>query len=256
MRKDQSDILQNDEEHMIMPFIIEEMKSKIGTEKMVTGRQIVAALAKQMPTSERVVQKIINHIILNDIIPGLVTTAYGYYYVTTSEWELSVYMNHLEDMENEYQELREAIKRQRRSINEKPMQKIYDCPERDELTDAMHATFTISDETDMKHRVWTSMELEASGDYSLSEALEMQQVTMVDYEKYMNTYPAQPIEELTDKMHAEFTIDAETERRHAAYNVWILCGPEASLDKINEVAPMYGITGDVAASYFPSFGGL
>lgn len=55
MRKDQSDILQNDEEHCVMPFIIEEMKSKIGREKMVTCKEIVSAISKQWTTSERVV---------------------------------------------------------------------------------------------------------------------------------------------------------------------------------------------------------
>lgn len=66
-------------------------------------------------------------------------------------------MNHLEDMENEYRELREAINRQRSSIYEKPKQKIYDYPEGDELTEAMHATFFVSDEEDRQHRVWAAM---------------------------------------------------------------------------------------------------
>ena len=59
----------------------------------------------------------------------------------------------------------------------------------EELTDAMHATFFISDETDRKHRVWSSMELNAFDDYTLEEALEMQQVTMDDYYLYCDTYP-------------------------------------------------------------------
>ncbi len=61
----------------------------------------------------------------------------------------------------------------------------------EELTDEMHATFTISDETDRKHRVWASMNIEATGDYSIEEALEMQQVTMADYELYKETYPTE-----------------------------------------------------------------
>lgn len=59
----------------------------------------------------------------------------------------------------------------------------------EELTDKMHSTFTISDESDRKFRVWSSMEIEATGDYSLEEALKMQQVTMEDYWLYCDTYP-------------------------------------------------------------------
>ena len=63
-----------------------------------------------------------------------------------------------------------------------------DYPE--ELTTAMHSEFTISDETDRMHRVWTAQELEAEG-YPLAEALEMQQVTMADYDRYWDTYPGE-----------------------------------------------------------------
>lgn len=58
----------------------------------------------------------------------------------------------------------------------------------EELSDAMHATFTISDESDRKFRVWSSINLEAEG-YPLAEALHMQQVTMADYDLYCDTYP-------------------------------------------------------------------
>jgi hypothetical protein len=59
----------------------------------------------------------------------------------------------------------------------------------EELTDAMHATFFISDEDDRKHRVWAAMNLEATDDYPIEEALRMMQVTMTDYELYADTYP-------------------------------------------------------------------
>lgn len=73
----------------------------------------------------------------------------------------------------------------------------------DELTDKMHATFTISDESDRKFRVWAAQEIEAWGDYSLEEALKMQQVTMEDYYLYADTYP-DPDEEEQKIMQNEF----------------------------------------------------
>ena len=54
-----------------------------------------------------------------------------------------------------------------------------------------------------KLRVWSAMEIEAWGDYSLSEALEMQQVTMVDYELLKYTYP-DPDDEIQKTMQNEF----------------------------------------------------
>jgi len=58
----------------------------------------------------------------------------------------------------------------------------------EELTDAMHETFTISDESDRKFRVWSVVELEAQG-VPVPEAVEKMQSSMADYELFKNTYP-------------------------------------------------------------------
>ena len=61
-------------------------------------------------------------------------------------------------------------------------------PMQEELTDAMHETFTISDESDRKFRVWSVVELEAQG-VPVPEAVEKMQSSMADYELFKNTYP-------------------------------------------------------------------
>jgi len=58
----------------------------------------------------------------------------------------------------------------------------------DELTEAMHATFTVSDETDRQHRVWAAVNLVAQG-YSDEEACRMTQVTVADFDALCHTYP-------------------------------------------------------------------
>lgn len=58
----------------------------------------------------------------------------------------------------------------------------------EELTEAMHATFTVSDETDKRHRVWGAVRLESSG-YSIEDACSMSQVTVMDYYRLRHTYP-------------------------------------------------------------------
>jgi len=56
------------------------------------------------------------------------------------------------------------------------------------LLDKMHSTFTISDESDRKFRVWSVVELEAE-DYPVAEAIEMMQSSMEDYLLFRDTYP-------------------------------------------------------------------
>lgn len=57
----------------------------------------------------------------------------------------------------------------------------------EELTDAMHATFTISDENDKKYRVWSAMGMNERHGYSIEDALRLQQVTFADYVRYKDT---------------------------------------------------------------------
>lgn len=59
----------------------------------------------------------------------------------------------------------------------------------DELTEKMHATFFVDDETDRMHRVWAAMRAVNAGyPKKIEEALRHQQVTMADYEKHKDSY--------------------------------------------------------------------
>lgn len=49
-------------------------------------------------------------------------------------------------------------------------------------------------------------------------------------------------EELTAKMHAEFTIDEDTEIRNKALSVWTLLNKESSEQEIRERASSFGIS--------------
>ena len=49
-------------------------------------------------------------------------------------------------------------------------------------------------------------------------------------------------DELTEKMHSEFTIDAETDIRHRVGCVWIDVGFDAAKGEIEESAKSYGVT--------------
>jgi hypothetical protein len=49
-------------------------------------------------------------------------------------------------------------------------------------------------------------------------------------------------EELTEKMHSEFTIDEETDQKHRAGTVWTLVGFDATKEDITHWAGRYGTT--------------
>lgn len=66
------------------------------------------------------------------------------------------------------------------------MENFNEIPE--ELTEAMHATFTVSADVDRQHRVWTAVRLESQG-YPVAEACRMAQVAVADFEKLKHTYP-------------------------------------------------------------------
>lgn len=56
-------------------------------------------------------------------------------------------------------------------------------------------------------------------------------------------------EELTTKMHSEFTISKETEIKHRAGCVWNILKKNAPKEQIVEVARDYGITYEAAMKY-------
>lgn len=59
----------------------------------------------------------------------------------------------------------------------------------EELTEAMHDTFTIAAEHDVEYRVWSCIRAQAQTGWPLAEVLAGSGVTMADYEKYKDTQP-------------------------------------------------------------------
>ena len=56
-------------------------------------------------------------------------------------------------------------------------------------------------------------------------------------------------DEFTEKMHSEFTVDEETEKKLRAGSVWTLLGAEATKDEIEHWAKRYGIDYDIAMKW-------
>ena len=56
-------------------------------------------------------------------------------------------------------------------------------------------------------------------------------------------------DELTTKMHSEFTIDAETEKRHRAGCVWLLLKADATKEEVEECAKSYEIDYETAMKW-------
>ena len=56
-------------------------------------------------------------------------------------------------------------------------------------------------------------------------------------------------EELTAKMHSEFTVSKETDQKHRAGCVWGLVGYDAPREKIEEWAKEYGVDYDICIKW-------
>lgn len=102
---------------VLLPLLIRGLRTKIGHEKAVTNKHIVAALKGTCKLSEARVRKIINHIRTNDLVPGLIATSEGYF-IATTEAELLEYEESLKGREDAIKEVRLSIARQRRILYE------------------------------------------------------------------------------------------------------------------------------------------
>ncbi|SHJ05701.1 hypothetical protein SAMN05443429_10881 [Cruoricaptor ignavus] len=60
-------------------------------------------------------------------------------------------------------------------------------PVEDEFTEAMHEEFTVPDEVDVKHRVWSLIWFLEIGEFTLEELLTEFRLTREQYERYRNT---------------------------------------------------------------------
>lgn len=84
-------------EQQLLPWFVKGLSDKVGKERAVTSDQIAAGMKKtfgQKVDGPRI-RKIINHIRMNGLVPGLMATSEGYY-VATTEAELNDYIESLE----------------------------------------------------------------------------------------------------------------------------------------------------------------
>lgn len=104
------------EENVLLPLVLLGLKTKIGKENAVTNRTIVQRLniAGYTVTEPRI-RKLINHIRMTDLLPGLIATSCGYF-LATSEAELLDYEQSLIGREDAIKQVRLAIARQRRIL--------------------------------------------------------------------------------------------------------------------------------------------
>lgn len=104
------------EESVILPLVLRGLKTKIGKKNAVTNRTIVQRLnIAGHTTTEPRIRKIINHIRMSDLLPGLIATSGGYF-LATSEAELMDYEESLLGREDAIKQVRLAIARQRRIL--------------------------------------------------------------------------------------------------------------------------------------------
>ena len=78
------------ERKVILPIILEGLKTKIGKANAVTNKYIISRLRDSYKIDAARLRKIINHIRTNDLLPGLIATSEGYFLATT-ESELLEY---------------------------------------------------------------------------------------------------------------------------------------------------------------------
>ncbi len=104
------------EENVLLPLVLRGLKTKVGKENAVTNRTIVQRLniAGYTVTEPRI-RKLINHIRMTDLLPGLIATSGGYF-LATSEAELLDYEQSLIGREDAIKQVRLAIARQRRIL--------------------------------------------------------------------------------------------------------------------------------------------
>ena len=104
------------EQSVLLPILVNALKTKKGKKNAVTSTQIVEALRSHgMRINERNVCRIVNHIRMNDLIVGLMGSSAGYY-IMSSEQEFISYEESLLSREAALKKVRLCMKRQRRSM--------------------------------------------------------------------------------------------------------------------------------------------
>ena len=104
------------EQNVLLPILMKGLEVKKGKVNAVTRKQILTGIKSQnVKINRRHVDKIINHIRMNDLIEGLVGSTTGYY-ITSTEQELMDYEVSLQKREASIKKVRMIMQRQRRSM--------------------------------------------------------------------------------------------------------------------------------------------
>lgn len=101
----------------LLPVLIRGLQTKVGKANAVTNKHIVNSLKASYKISDARVRKIINHIRIKDLVPGLIATSDGYF-IAETEAELIEYEESLKGREDAIRAVRESIARQRRKLYE------------------------------------------------------------------------------------------------------------------------------------------
>ena len=109
---------------VLLPVILAGLKDKQGKRNAVTNGYIIGRLKQQGYRIDAPrLRKVINHIRINDLIPGLIATSEGYF-LAEDEQELMDYEDSLRGREEAIKAVRLAIARQRRMLYTEAQQRV------------------------------------------------------------------------------------------------------------------------------------
>src|SRR5689334_14762441 len=85
-----------EKELQLLPIIIKGLKTKLGASNAVSNKKICEALNEKYKANvgEARIRKIINHIRMNNLVPGLVANSAGYY-ISKNPDEVKFYIQSL-----------------------------------------------------------------------------------------------------------------------------------------------------------------
>lgn len=100
------------ERDTLTPIIVRGLSMKIGKERAIKNSEICARLRMQGYRIDNArLRKVINHIRVNALLPGVIATSEGYYIATTKE-EMADYIASLESRESAIHEVSVALRKQ------------------------------------------------------------------------------------------------------------------------------------------------
>ena len=100
------------ERDTLTPIIVRGLSIKIGKERAIKNSEICAKMRLQGYRIDNArLRKVINHIRVNALLPGVIATSEGYYIATTKE-EMADYIASLESRESAIHEVSVALRKQ------------------------------------------------------------------------------------------------------------------------------------------------